>query len=99
LTVQLDFDGLEGDALTELVSMEANHAAVVLRKLVGEQVVLSVPSIELILRGAAATLLQEHGGESLVAAWLDFEGDFSGRATLIFSDAAVSALIETVAGG
>ena len=41
------------DALTELVNIGVSRAAVSLRKMVGEQVILSVPSLELMERAGA----------------------------------------------
>ena len=41
-------DDLERDALTELVNIGVSHAASNLRKMVGGEVLLSVPSIEMI---------------------------------------------------
>ena len=41
----LGLDDLEVDALTELVNIGVSRAAVSLRELVGEQVLLSVPSV------------------------------------------------------
>jgi chemotaxis protein CheC len=92
-------DGLERDALTELVNIGVSRAAVSLRKMVGEQVVLSVPSLELITRDAAAKLIRERESEQLIAVCQDFAGGFSGRALLIFPEGSSSALVKAVAGG
>jgi CheY-specific phosphatase CheX len=43
---------LEQDALTELVNIGVSRAASNLRKMVGEQVLLSVPSVEVVTRQA-----------------------------------------------
>jgi len=91
-------DGLERDALTELVNIGVSRAAVSLRKLVGEQVVLSVPSLELITRTAAAQLIRERENERLVAICQDFAGAFSGRALLIFPEGSSTSLVKAIAG-
>jgi chemotaxis protein CheC len=92
-------DGLERDALTELVNIGVSRAAVSLRRMVGEQVVLSVPSIELITRDAAAKLIRERESEQLVAVCQDFAGAFSGRALLIFPEGSSISLVKAIAGG
>ena len=91
-------DGLERDALTELVNIGVSRAAVSLRKLVGEQVVLSVPALELITRAAAAQLIRERENERLVAICQDFVGAFSGRALLIFPERSSVSLVKAIAG-
>jgi chemotaxis protein CheC len=91
-------DDLEVDALTELVNIGVSRAAVSLRKMVGRQVYLSVPSLELVSRGAAATLMAEREIGPLVAVRQDFTGAFSGRALLIFPEANSLALVRSVAG-
>ena len=92
-------EDLERDALTELVNIGVSRSAVSLRKMVGEQVILSVPSLELMTRAAAAKLIREKENEFLVAVCQDFEGAFSGRALLIFPEDSSLALVHAVAGG
>jgi chemotaxis protein CheC len=95
----VNLEDLERDALTELVNIGVSRAAVSLRKMVGEQVILSVPSLELMTRAAAAKLIREQENEFLVAVCQDFEGAFSGRALLIFPEDSSLALVHAVAGG
>jgi chemotaxis protein CheC len=52
--------------------------------MVGEQVLLSVPSVEVVTRAGAPVLIRERESGELVAVRQDFEGVFSGRALLIF---------------
>ncbi|HEV2673792.1 MAG TPA: chemotaxis protein CheX [Aliidongia sp.] len=100
MTEQIIFlEDLERDALTELVNIGVSRSAVSLRKMVGEQVILSVPSLELMTRTAAAKLIREQENEDLVAVCQDFEGAFSGRALLIFPEDSSLALAHAVAGG
>ena len=89
---------LERDALTELVNIGVSRAAVNLRKMVGDQVLLSVPSVEVIRRQAAATLVRERETDELVAVQQGFDGVFSGRALLIFPEANSLELVRAVAG-
>lgn len=91
-------DPLEVDALTELVNIGVSRAAASLRQMVGRQVFLSVPSVEVVSRGAAATLMAEREIGRLVAVRQDFSGAFSGRALLIFPEANSLALVRAVAG-
>jgi chemotaxis protein CheC len=100
MTLQSIFlEELERDALTELVNIGVSRAASSLRKMVGQQVLLSVPSVEVMTREGAATLIQEREAGELVAVRQDFEGVFSGRALLIFPQANSLALVHAVTGG
>jgi chemotaxis protein CheC len=90
---------LERDALTELANIGVSRAAANLRKMAGEQVLLSVPSVEVVSRTAAATLIGERESDRLVAVRQDFTGAFSGRALLIFPQANSLELLRAVLGG
>lgn len=92
-------DDLERDALTELVNIGVSRAAANLRKMVGEQVLLSVPSVEVVSREGATTLIRERESGELVAVRQDFDGVFSGRALLIFPQSNSMALVHAVTGG
>jgi chemotaxis protein CheC len=89
---------LERDALTELVNIGVSRAAASLRKMVGEQVMLSVPAVEIVGHGAAAAMIGERESDRLVAVRQDFSGAFSGRAMLIFPQANSLELVRAVAG-
>ena len=89
---------LERDALTELVNIGVSRAAGGLRKMGGEQVLLSVPSIELINQRTAAALVGEREGQELVAVRQGFAGVFSGQAMLIFPKAKSLQLVRAVVG-
>lgn len=91
-------DALEHDALTELVNIGVSRAASSLRDMVQEPVTLSVPSVEVVSRRAAATLIRERESDALVAVRQDFEGAFSGRALLIFPQANSLELVRAVTG-
>ncbi|MGU3493684.1 chemotaxis protein CheX [Xanthobacteraceae bacterium A53D] len=92
-------DELERDALTELVNIGVSRAAANLRKMVGEQVLLSVPAVEIMSRAGAATLIRERESGDLVAVRQDFQGVFSGRALLIFPQSNSMALVNAVTNG
>jgi chemotaxis protein CheC len=89
---------LEHDALTELVNIGVSRAASSLRKMVGQHVTLSVPSVEVVTRKTAAALIRERESELLVAVRQDFEGAFFGRALLIFPLASSVELVRAVTG-
>jgi len=89
---------LERDALTEIVNIGVSRAASSLRKMVGHEVHLSVPSIEIVSQRRAARLIGERELEGLVAIRQDFEGAFAGRALLIFPEANSLELVRAVTG-
>lgn len=91
-------DELEVDALTELVNLGVSRAAVSLRELVGEQVLLSVPSLSVLSKPEAAELIRGPGGRQLIAVRQAFKGEFSGRALLIFPEVSSLELVRAVAG-
>jgi chemotaxis protein CheC len=94
----VELNGLERDALTELVNIGVSRAAASLRKMVGRQVLLSVPAIEIIDRHDAAALIGERETGELVAVRQSFAGAFSGRALLIFPLANSLELVRAVMG-
>jgi chemotaxis protein CheC len=90
---------LELDALTELVNIGVSRAAASLRKMVGQQIVLSVPAIEMMPASQAAKLIWEREARPIVAVSQEFAGPFSGRALLIFPEDSGTSLVAIVAGG
>jgi len=90
--------GLERDALTELVNIGVSRAAASLRKMVGAEVLLSVPSVEVIGHRRAAALIGEREAGALVAVMQEFSGAFQGRAMLIFPRANGLELVRAVVG-
>ena len=89
---------LELDALTELVNIGVSRAAASLGAMVGEQVLLSVPSVVIVSRSKAADLLGGTRQDLLVAVRQAFHGDVSGRALLIFPERNSLELVRAVAG-
>jgi chemotaxis protein CheC len=94
----IPLEELERDALTELVNIGVSRAAVSLRKMVGHPVSLTVPSLEVVGRAEAATLIEQREAGLLIAVRQDFDGAFSGRALLIFPESNSLALVRAVAG-
>lgn len=89
---------LELDALGELVNIGVSRAAASLGTMVGEQVLLSVPSVMVVSRTRAAELISASRLDQLVAVRQEFHGDVSGRALLIFPEKNSLELVRAVAG-
>lgn len=90
---------LELDALTELVNLGVSNAALSLREMVQEEVILSVPKVSVVTRDEAIANLQERETKRLVAVHQDFDGGIRGRALLIFPEAQSMELVRAVVGG
>ncbi|RAK60997.1 chemotaxis protein CheX [Phenylobacterium hankyongense] len=95
----IELSELELDALTELVNLGVGRAANSLRDMVGEQVLLSVPTVRLVPRSEAVAILREREDSRLVAVHQVFEGDITGRALLIFPETKSLELVRAVTGG
>lgn len=89
---------LEQDALTELVNIGVSRAASSLRKMIGEEVLLSVPSVEIMDPQDAARLIGERETDQLIAIQQQFEGAFSGRALLILPETTSLDLVRAIIG-
>jgi chemotaxis protein CheC len=89
---------LELDALTELVNIGVSRAATSLGAMVGEQVLLSVPSVAIVSRARAMEQIGETRQDLLVAVRQAFHGEVSGRALLIFPERNSLELVRAVAG-
>ena len=96
--IDVTLDELERDALTELVNIGVSRAAASLRKMVGQQVLLSVPSVEVVTQEAAAALIGQRESDDLVAIRQGFGGAFSGRALLIFPEDNSLELVRAIVG-
>jgi len=89
---------LELDALTELVNLGVSRAAANLAVMVREEVVLTVPQVALLTREAAIKSLGERESRNLVAVHQTFEGEFVGRALLIFPEENSLELVRALVG-
>ena len=92
-------DELELDALTELVNIGVSRAAASLRLMIGAEILLSVPSVQVVTRGEAARIIGGGDADALVAVHQAFDGDLSGRALLIFPETNSLELVRAVTGG
>jgi len=89
---------IEQDALAEIANMGVSRAATSLRRMVGEQVLLSVPAVSIVSRRTASRMVEKGHSPKLVAVQQSFEGPFSGRALLIFPEAQSLELVRSIVG-
>lgn len=89
---------IERDALAELSNIAMARAANSLRQMVENQVLLSVPSVDIVSKEEATRLVAKPNTAKLVAVRQDFKGPFSGRALLIFPEANSLELVRVVVG-
>jgi chemotaxis protein CheC len=89
---------IEQDALAEIANMGVSRAAASLRQMVGEQVLLSVPAVNIVTRDAASRLVQKSDASKLIAVKQSFDGPFSGKALLIFPEAHSLELVRSIVG-
>jgi chemotaxis protein CheC len=90
---------VELDALSELVNIGVSRAAASLRTMIGREILLSVPSVQVVTRAQAAQIIGERDPENLVAVHQAFDGEISGRALLIFPETNSLELVRAVTGG
>jgi chemotaxis protein CheC len=86
------------DALAEPSNIAMAKAANSLRQMVQNEVLLSVPSVEILTSAAATLLVAKPDNARLVAVRQDFAGAFSGRAMLIFPERNSLELVRAVVG-
>lgn len=94
----LEISELERDAITELANIAVGRATASLRQMVGYEVLLTAPSVDIQSREAAAAIVAKAGNKTLVAICQDFEGPMSGRALLIFPEANSLELVRVIIG-
>jgi chemotaxis protein CheC len=88
----------ERDALAEIANMGVGRAATSLRQLIGEQVLLSVPAVNIVTRQVACASVERGNVTKLVAVQQSFEGPFAGSALLIFPAAQSLELVRLIVG-
>jgi chemotaxis protein CheC len=92
------FTDIEQDALAELANMGVSRAVSSLRQMVGQEVLLSVPSVRVMSRQAASRLVERSGAKKLVGVQQSFEGPFEGKALLIFPETQSLELVRSIVG-
>jgi chemotaxis protein CheC len=93
-----ELSDIERDALAEIANIGVSRAASSLRQMVGEQVLLSVPTVNMVTRLTASRLVEQGNATKLVGVQQSFEGPFSGRALLIFPEAQSLELVRSIVG-
>lgn len=93
-----ELSDIEQDALAEIANMGVSRAAASLRQMVGEQVFLSVPAVNIVSCMEASRLAERGNAAKLVAVQQSFEGPFDGRALLIFPEAQSLELVRSIVG-
>jgi chemotaxis protein CheC len=88
----------ERDALGEISNIAMARAANSLRQMVEHEVLLSVPSVEIVSPEIATQIVRKPDNPNLVAVRQDFTGAFSGRALLIFPETNSLELVRAVVG-
>jgi chemotaxis protein CheC len=89
---------IEQDVIAEIANMGVSRAANSLRQMVGDEVLLSVPAVNVVTREEAVRLVERGSSSKLVAVQQSFEGPFSGRALLIFPAAQSLELVRSIVG-
>jgi chemotaxis protein CheC len=94
-----DLTEIEKDALAEIANLGVSRAANSLRQMLGEQVFLTVPNVQIVGRQAASDLIGR-GSRSprFVAVQQSFDGPFAGKAPLIFPEEQSLELVRTIVG-
>jgi chemotaxis protein CheC len=93
-----DLSEMERDALTELVNIAVSGAASRLRTMVGSEVRLTVPIINVLSAPDAAQALASINLEHVIAVRQAFEGRLSGQAMLLFNAVDAQTLVRAVLG-
>jgi len=89
----------EQDALAEIANLGVSRAANSLRQMLGEQVFLAVPKVQMVARQTASSLVERGSHSSrLVAVQQSFYGPFAGKALLIFPEEQSLELVRTIVG-
>ncbi len=94
----IEISDIERDAVAEIANIGVGRAAASLRQIVGHEILMSVPSVEVLSRDAAARVVAKPGTKSFVAVYQSFAGPFSGRALLIFPESNSLELVRAILG-
>ena len=87
------------EALAELISIGVGRAAEVLNSMLGSHVRLSAPDLRVLSPADLAGALATKGEGSLSAVEMDFSGEFSGSAELVFASRDAGKLVDCITAG
>lgn len=82
----LTWTTVEKDSIAELLNLGMGQAARALSELLQEEVLLSIPQIEIVSRANATEFLTKLAPRELVSVRQEFGGAFGGNAILLFSE-------------
>lgn len=88
----------EKDVITELMNIGVGHAAAAFSQMIGEEIRMSVPDVEVCDRRSAAGLLRSRLPGVLGGVRQTFEGPLTGVAALIFPERESLQIVRTVLG-
>ena len=82
----ITFSELEKDAFAEIFNIGVGHAAASLSQMIGQEVELSIPVVELLERDQAAQILAGDKNGNITGVREKFEGSFRGETLLLFPE-------------
>lgn len=94
----IDLTDDERDAITELLNVGVGRAAAAFSRMIGAEIRMSVPSIEVRAGADASALLHERLPGALGGVVQTFDGVFNGVAALIFPERQSLQIVRTVLG-
>jgi chemotaxis protein CheC len=91
-----ELDEISRDALAEILNIGVGRAAASLSEMVADEVLLDVPTVEVIDHEQANRLIDHLSGGRVTAITQDFSGDFDGKALLFFPQQSSMNLVRTL---
>ncbi len=88
----------ESDILKELINIGVGKAAGVLNQITGLHIILHVPTLKITPMSEVAHHPEEGDASDLAAVYLGFEGNFSGKAGLLFPTDSAALLVSLLTG-
>ncbi|HYH20217.1 MAG TPA: chemotaxis protein CheC [Azospirillum sp.] len=89
----------ERDVVTELMNLGVGQAAAAFSQMIGEEITLSVPSVEVMSRDVAVAALARLTSDRATGITQSFEGALAGVAALVFPEAKSLHIVRSVLGG
>ncbi len=82
----IEFSEIEKDAFAEIFNIGIGHAAASLSQMIGQEVKLAIPVVELLERDKAAVILTGDKQGNITGVREKFEGSFQGETLLLFPE-------------
>lgn len=93
------FDELQVDALCELMNVGVGAGAAGVGKMLGQEVLLAVPKVEVVPSCELIARVSGLHGSDIVCIQQTFNGDFSGKALLIFPGDKTARIVASLLAG